>query len=87
MELFIAILGIIITILSIVIPRFKSKKDTDIIYNWLVSNSSETQKFRSGKAISSATNIPIDRVRKLCSISPNIRLSTGEKDDMWTVLK
>ena len=57
------------------------------VYNFLERTTSEEPRmdFRSTKAIASHTNLTMDRVRYICSIHKKIHLSTGEKDDMWSI--
>lgn len=52
------------------------------IYDWLMENCQRDQ-FRSTRAISSWTNLPVDRVQYLCSHDERIKLSTGDREDMW----
>lgn len=57
------------------------------IYNWLKANTrnEDGQQYRSTRAIASWNNLTEDRVRYICSIHDKIYLSTGEKEDMWSL--
>lgn len=57
------------------------------VYCWLKSESSRegAPDYRSTKAIASHTNLTLDRVRYLCSRDKRIHMSTGERDDLWTL--
>ena len=41
--------------------------------------------YRSTRAIASWTNLTEDRVRYICSIDDRIFLSTGEREDLWSL--
>jgi hypothetical protein len=63
------------------------RKDSEIIYNYLVSSKSATDwTFRSTEAISSHTKIPEHRVAQLCSKHPKIRRNEKEKQS-WTLVE
>ncbi|MCK5174412.1 MAG: hypothetical protein KAR47_13540 [Planctomycetes bacterium] len=56
------------------------------VYEWLKKHASEEcYKFRTTQTIASHNNLTQDRVRYLCSYHKGIKLSTGEKDDLWTI--
>ena len=57
------------------------------VYNWLKENTSNKagERLRSTRAIASWNNLTEDRVRYVCSIHKKIFLSTGEKEDMWSI--
>jgi hypothetical protein len=57
------------------------------IYNWLKLNTSieAGNEYRSTRAIASWNNLTEDRVRYICSIHTNIYLSTGDREDMWSL--
>ena len=57
------------------------------VYNWMNKESSgqSSHEFRSTRAIASWNNLTEDRVRYICSIHKKIYLSTGEKEDMWSL--
>ena len=69
------------------IRKFSENRDGSTIYDWLGENSSDKggYQFRSTRAISSGTNLTKDRVRYLCSRHDRIFLSTGEKEDRWSI--
>ena len=57
------------------------------IYNWLKENTSNDNgnEYRSTRAIASWNNLTEDRVRYICSIHKKIYLSTGPKEDLWSL--
>jgi hypothetical protein len=56
------------------------------VYAWLLSKTSNDDlKYRSTRAIASWNNLTEDRARYICSIHEKIYLSTGEKEDMWSL--
>ena len=57
------------------------------VYRWLKESTEgeDSNKFRSTRAIASWNNITEDRVRYICSIHDKIFLSTGQREDMWSV--
>ncbi len=57
------------------------------VYNWLKDNTSneEGKRYRSTRAIASWNNLTEDRVRYICSIHEKIYLSTGEREDLWSL--
>jgi len=57
------------------------------IYSWLKTNlpDKDANEYRSTRAIASWNNLNEDRVRYICSIHDDIFLSTGEKEDMWSI--
>lgn len=57
------------------------------VYNWLRDNTKneEGERYRSTRAIASWNNLTEDRVRYICSLHKKIYLSTGEKEDMWSL--
>ena len=63
------------------------RRDQDKIYKWLMSEfrGRKDFDFRTTKAISSATHLSEDRVRKVAVIDTRIHKSTGPNDDRWTV--
>lgn len=70
------------------IPRFIiDRSESNRIYNWLKNNSSEVSgvTFRSTRTIASHCNLTEDRVMILCSKHKKIFLSTGTKEDMWSI--
>ena len=64
----------------------RDNKDSETIYQYLVSSQSETEyRFRSTEAISSRTHIPETRVAALCARHPKIRRNEKEKQS-WTLV-
>lgn len=63
------------------------RRDARRIHRWLRENSpiEEGRRYRSTRAIASYNNLTEDRVRFLCSQSREIHLSTGEKEDLWSI--
>ena len=61
--------------------------DSRKIHRWLVSNTSDEpgKRFKSTRTIASWNNLSQDRVRNLCSLDKRIHLSTGEKEDVWSI--
>ena|SRR6266850_1889425 len=57
------------------------------VYNWLMDKTTneEGQQYRSTRAIASWNNLTEDRVRYICSIHKKIYLSTGEREDLWSL--
>ena len=57
------------------------------VYRWLKANTrNETgHQYRSTRAIASWTNLTEDRVRYICSVHTKIYLSTGPKEDLWSL--
>jgi hypothetical protein len=57
------------------------------VFKWLQNNTSndEGNRYRSTRAIASWNNLTEDRVRYICSIHKKIYLSTGQKEDRWSV--
>ncbi len=57
------------------------------VYDWLVKNTSnkDGNEYRTTRAIASWNNLTEDRTRYICSIHPKIYLSTGEKNDLWSL--
>lgn len=82
-----AIAGITVYIIQWAHQGFVDYRDTRRILQWLEENSpiGEGRKYRSTRAIASYDNLTEDRVRFLCSHSEKIHLSTGEKEDLWSI--
>ncbi len=79
--------GIVIYIIKDLHKKKVDLSDSEEIYEWLKKNTSDERgnRFRSTRAIASSCNCTEERVRHLCSIHKDIRLSTGEKKDMWAI--
>lgn len=78
--------------LTVYIVQYLHNKVTDSIesrriFNWLKKNTSDEpgKKFRSTRAIASWNNLTEDRVRHLCSTHEGIFLSTGQREDLWSL--
>src|SRR6266481_2803120 len=57
------------------------------VYEWMRLNTSneDGKKYRSTRAIASWNNLTEDRTRYICSVDERIYLSTGQKEDMWSI--
>ncbi len=57
------------------------------VYQWMQARTSDVvgERYRSTRAIASWNNLTEDRVRYICSVHPKIYLSTGKKEDMWSI--
>lgn len=57
------------------------------VYLWLKQDTTSKpgNSFRSTRTIASWNNMTEDRTRYVCSIHAQIFLSTGEKEDMWSL--
>ena len=57
------------------------------VYSWLSKNTKDEDghRYRSTRAVASWNNLTEDRVRYICSIHEKIYLSTGEKEDRWSL--
>ena len=53
--------------------------------NWMKLPNNTGERLRSTRAIASWNNLTEDRVRYVASIHKKIFLSTGKKEDMWTI--
>lgn len=82
-----AIAGLTVYTVKYLHERFKEFVDKKTVYNWLKENTAKRvgEEFRSTRAIASWCNLTPDRVRYICSIHDKIFLSTGEKEDMWSL--
>jgi len=58
--------------------------DTRRVLAWMKSESASFQ-YRSTRAISSFNNLTEDRARFICSRCPEIIMSRGKEEDMWTL--
>ena len=79
--------GIALSLVRSAYSKYIECRDKKRIYDWLNDPAQKESewKFRTGRAIASWTNLPADRVRYICSIDTRIALSTGEKEDVWSV--
>ena len=60
--------------------------DTKHVLKWMKSESAKYD-YRSTKAIASFNNLTLDRARFICSNCPEIVMSRGDIEDMWTLKK
>ena len=79
------IAGVMVPFSTWLVSLYRTRCDKRLVYDWLQQNTADRgkERFRSTRAIASYNNLTQDRVRYICSIHPEIFLSTGEKDDMW----
>ena len=82
-----AIAGLTVSLVHYAHRKIFECVDKRSVYNWLKNNTKndEGKRYRSTRAIASWTNLTEDRVRYICSIHRKIYLSTGEKEDMWSL--
>ena len=82
-----AIAGLMVSFVSYISKEVRERNDKRRIYNWLKDGTSDEEgsQFRSTRTIASWNNLTEDRVRYICSIHDKIFLSTGEKEDMWSL--
>lgn len=82
-----AIAGLTVLLVKFAHDKITQKVERDRVYNWLRNNTSNESgnEFRSTRAIASWNNLTEDRVRYICSIDKRIFLSTGERNDMWSI--
>ncbi len=76
--------GIMVYLIQYLHQEIKDCCESKRIRNWLEENTSKDT-WRSTKTIASWTNLPLDRVQFLCSHDELVKLSTGEKEDMWAL--
>lgn len=57
------------------------------VCKWLEANTKDKdgERYRSTRVIASWNNLTEDRTRYICSIHKKIYLSTGGKEDMWSL--
>lgn len=84
-----AIAGIAVWSIQTLKEYFLIKIHKHRAFKWLKSNisDSEGERFRSTRTIASYCNLTEDRVRYICSSQKKIHLSTGEKEDRWSLKK
>ena len=82
-----AIAGLTVYVIQYLHNKITSCIESQRILSWLKKNTSDKrgERYRSTRAIASWNNLTEDRVRYLCSIHKDIYLSTGEKEDMWSI--
>ena len=79
--------GVLATIIGAIILGvfgwLKFKRDENIVTKFLKNSGVETgHTFRTTHAISSATNLRCERIKKVCSKSPRIKRNEKEKE-LW----
>jgi CRISPR/Cas system CSM-associated protein Csm2 small subunit len=81
------LVAIIIGAFTMIVNRLKFKRDEKKIITFLKkSNQKTSHTFRSTHAIVSDTNLSENRVRKICSLSKQIRRNQKEKES-WTLVE
>jgi len=83
-----AIAGITVYLVKYIHEKWTESRDKKTIYNWLkktTSDKDDDPTFRSTKAIASWCNLTPERVKYICSIHEKIFLSTGDKDNLWSL--
>jgi hypothetical protein len=78
--------------LTVSFIRYSHRKTVECIekrrvYSWLRKNTKDENggRFRSTRAIASWNNLTEDRVRYICSLHKSIFLSTGDRNDEWSI--
>lgn len=63
------------------------KRDTKRVLDWMNKNAGEHANwpFRTTRIIASHNNLTEDRVRYVCSHCPEIYMSRGLNEDLWTL--
>lgn len=82
-----AIAGLVLWLVNLLHQRGNEWTERRRIRSWLRSNTTDEtgKRYRSTRAIASWTNLTEDRVRYLCSFDPQVYLSTGPQEDMWSL--
>lgn len=81
-----AIAGLAIWLIQFVREKLSEYRDKNRIYGWLYEETKDKDyKWRSTRAIASYNDLTEDRVRYICSIHPQIKLSTGDNEDLWGI--
>ncbi len=82
-----AIAGLTVSLVRYIHTKTVERIHKRRIYNWLNKNTSNENgnEYRSTRAIASWNNLTEDRVRYICSIHKKIYLSTGPKEDLWSL--
>ena len=79
-----ALAGLTVYVIQFLHQKLLDCIESKRIRRWLEENTSRNQ-WRSARAIASWTNLPIERVQYLCSRDANIRLTTGQNEDLWAL--
>ena len=82
-----AIAGITVLVVKYIHTKTLEAIHKKRVYDWIKENTADEngKQFRSTRAIASWCNLTEDRVRYICSKHKKIFLSTGKKDDMWSL--
>jgi hypothetical protein len=80
-----AVAGLVLYWVQHLHQGFKDSSETRRILKWMQAELDVGFNTRSTKMIASFTNLPVDRVRHLCSHSSKIHMYPGAEDDIWTV--
>jgi hypothetical protein len=82
-----AIAGLTVAFVRYLHTKSLEETHKNRVYKWLKDNTSnkEGEQFRTTRAIASWNNITEDRARYICSTHKRIFLSTGEKEDRWSL--
>lgn len=83
-----AVAGITVWLIQLAHAKVNDCRHKRRIYKWLQENIEEDvpgKEFRTTRAIASWNNLTEDRVRYICSLHKKIYLSTGEKEDRWSI--
>jgi hypothetical protein len=79
--------GITVWLVQVVCTWVKDQWHKRRVYEWMKRNTANERgkQYRSTRAIASWNNLTEDRTRYICSVDKRIFLSTGEKEDMWSI--
>ena len=79
--------GLTVWLVQLVREKCLLRRDTLAVIEWLQENTADEDgsRFRSTRAIASWTNLTEDRVRYICSVDERIYLSTGAREDVWSL--
>ena len=79
--------GLTVWLVQLLRDRGLVRRDKHVIHTWLRNNTADEdgKSFRSTRAIASWTNLTEDRVRYICSVDERIYLSTGDREDRWSL--
>lgn len=82
-----AIAGLTVSLVRYGYRKYWERSHKERLYNWLKNNTrdEEGKQFRSTRAVASWNDLTEDRVRYICSIHEKIFLSTGKKEDRWSL--
>lgn len=81
-----AIAGLAVCGINLVMEKIRECREKTQIYTWLYGATKDKEyKWRSTRTIASYNDLTEDRVRYICSIHDKIKLSTGEKEDLWGI--